>query len=62
MVDELHETCDVSDTLWAELAQQWTPPQLLELLMLAGWYRAISYVCRVARVPFEQWQARFPAR
>jgi len=61
MVDELHERCDVSDALWAELAREWTAPQLIELLVLAGWYRALSYVCRVARVPLEDWQARFAA-
>jgi alkylhydroperoxidase family enzyme len=61
LVDELHEGADVSDALWAELAAHWTQPQLVELLMLAGWYRAISYVCRVARVPLEGWAARFPA-
>ncbi|HVE53225.1 MAG TPA: carboxymuconolactone decarboxylase family protein [Ramlibacter sp.] len=61
MVDELHEGADVSDGLYAELAGHWTQPQLVELLMLAGWYRAISYVCRVARVPLESWGARFPA-
>ena len=61
MVDELHERCDISEELWAELADQWTSPQLIELLLLAGWYRAISYLCRVARVPLEDWQARLPA-
>lgn len=59
MVDELHDTCDISDPLWAELARHWTAAQLIELLLLAGWYRAISYVCRVTRVPLETWQARF---
>jgi alkylhydroperoxidase family enzyme len=59
MVDELHERSDVSDTLWSELARHWTQPQLVELLMLAGWYRAISYVCNAARVPLERWAARF---
>lgn len=61
MVDELHERADVSDTLWSELARHWTQPQLIELLMLAGWYRAISYVCNAARVPLEKWGAGFPA-
>jgi hypothetical protein len=32
---------------------------MIELLMLAGWYRAISYVCRATRVPLERWGARF---
>ena len=59
MVDELHETSTVSDALWAELAAQWSPPQLIELLMLAGWYRAISYVCNATRVPQEPWAATF---
>jgi len=59
LVDELHDSSDVSDGLWADLAAQWTPAQLIELLMLAGWYHAISYVCRVTRVPLETWQARF---
>jgi 4-carboxymuconolactone decarboxylase len=60
MVDELHETANVSDALWQQLATHWSAPQLIELLMLAGWYRAISYVCNVARVPLERWGARFP--
>jgi len=60
LVDELHETSQVSDALWSEVAALWTPPQIIELLMIAGWYHAISYVCNVAQVPLENWQARFP--
>ncbi|MDB5871361.1 MAG: carboxymuconolactone decarboxylase [Ramlibacter sp.] len=60
MADELHDTATVSDALWPELAALWTPPQLIELLMLAGWYHAISYVCNAARVPLEDWGARWP--
>jgi 4-carboxymuconolactone decarboxylase len=62
LVDELHETSHVSDDLWERIAALWTPAQCIELLMLAGWYRAISYVCNGARVPLEAWQARFPNR
>ena len=58
MVDELHATSNVGDALWQELAAQWSEEQLLELLLLAGWYRAISYVCNSARVPLEDWAAR----
>lgn len=61
MVDELHETANVSDGLWQQLAARWSTEQLLELLLLAGWYRAISYVCNAARVPLESWAERFPA-
>lgn len=59
MVDELHDTATVSDALWPQLAALWSPAQLIELLMLAGWYRAISYVCNATRVPLEPWAARW---
>jgi 4-carboxymuconolactone decarboxylase len=59
MVDELHATATVSDLLWSELAAHWSEAQLIELLMLAGWYHAISYVCNAARVPLETWGARW---
>ena len=60
MVDELHDTARVSDDLWGALAKHWTEPQLLELLLLAGWYHAISFVGNGARVALEDWAARFP--
>lgn len=59
LADELHDTAAVSDTLWSRLAAVWTSAQLIELLMLAGWYHAISYVCNAARVPLEDWAARW---
>jgi 4-carboxymuconolactone decarboxylase len=59
MVDELHDTSTVSDALWPQLAALWSVPQLIELLMLAGWYHAISYVCNASRVPLEGWGARW---
>lgn len=61
LVDELHDTARVSDDLWAALAGHWTEPQLLELLLLAGWYHAISFVGNGARVELEEWAARFPS-
>lgn len=62
LVDELHDSSTVSDALWQELAGVWSAPQLVELLMLAGWYHAISYVCNAARVPLEPWAARWPVK
>ncbi len=60
LVDELHETARVSDTLWAALAARWTPAQLLDLLVLAGWYRVIAYLANGAEVSAEPWAAPFP--
>jgi 4-carboxymuconolactone decarboxylase len=59
-VDELHDTSHVSDALFAKLAARFTTEQLLELLVLAGWYHAICYAINGARVAPEAWAARFP--
>ena len=62
LADELHDTCEVSDPLWAALAERFSDDQLLELVITAGWYRLISYVINAARIELEPWAARFPAR
>jgi alkylhydroperoxidase family enzyme len=49
----------VSDALWAELAAHFTPPQLLEVLVLAGWYHVIAFVANGAGV-HASLGARFP--
>ncbi|HEY2833668.1 MAG TPA: hypothetical protein VGJ14_14660 [Sporichthyaceae bacterium] len=56
-VDELHDFHDVTDSTWALL--DLTDEQRLDLLMLAGWYHAIAYVARAARVPLEPDAPRF---
>lgn len=60
-IDELHDCADVSDTTWSELAVSLTTEQILDLVMLAGWYHAISYAANVARLPPESGAPRFAA-
>ena len=60
LADELHETCSVSDALWASLTERFSGEQLLELVITAGWYRLLSYVINAAGVEHEPWAARFP--
>jgi 4-carboxymuconolactone decarboxylase len=43
-VGELHGTCRISDETWAGLASQYDESQLVELLVLVGFYRTVSYV------------------
>jgi alkylhydroperoxidase family enzyme len=62
LADELYETDSVSDALWDELSRHHSEQQMLELVIIAGWYRLVSYVINAARVPREPWAARFPAR
>jgi len=52
-VDALHDGADISDQLWDELASVFREENLLDLLLLCGWYHAISYVATAARVPLE---------
>jgi alkylhydroperoxidase family enzyme len=58
-VDSLHDTNDIDDELWRALAARFTDEQVLDLLLLAGWYHAISYVARAARVPLDDGVPRF---
>ena len=60
LADELHDTATLSDGLWTALVAHWTPPQLLELIILAGWYRLLAGVINGAGVVREAWAARFP--
>ncbi len=57
LVDELHDSGHVSDERWRRLAARFDDAQLLDLLLLAGWYHAISYAANGARVEPEPWAA-----
>lgn len=52
-VDALHDHADISDALWQALANVFSDANLLDLLLLAGWYHAICFVARSARVSLE---------
>jgi alkylhydroperoxidase family enzyme len=58
-VDALHDHADIGDALWARLVGTFTEPELLDLLMLCGWYHAISFTANGARVPLEPTAPRF---
>jgi alkylhydroperoxidase family enzyme len=57
--DALHDDADLDDELWASLARELDGAELLDLLLLCGWYHAISYVARAARVDLEPGAPRF---
>ncbi|MFI7061630.1 carboxymuconolactone decarboxylase family protein [Kribbella sp. NPDC050124] len=56
-IDELHATAQLTDAAWDALAAHYTTAQLLEIVVLAGWYRAISYVANAVRLDPESWSA-----
>jgi 4-carboxymuconolactone decarboxylase len=57
LADELHQNATVSDDLWDVLTTSHTPPQIIELIATAGWYRLLSYVINAARIEPEPWAA-----
>ena len=57
--DQLHDGADIDDPGWAALAADRTPAQLVDVLLLAGWYHAVSYAATAARVDREPWAAGF---
>jgi 4-carboxymuconolactone decarboxylase len=61
LADELLDTCTVSSGLWDELAGLYRDDQLLELILIAGWYRMLSCVINAVGIEGEAWAARFPA-
>jgi alkylhydroperoxidase family enzyme len=58
-VDALHDSGDIDDDLWAHLTAVFDDRQLLDLLLLCGWYHAISFCARAARTPLEPGAPRF---
>jgi Carboxymuconolactone decarboxylase family len=60
LCDELHATCDVSYGLWTDLRAVFGEEAIMELLMLAGYYRMNSYLCRGLRFPLEPGGRAFP--
>ena len=59
--DALYDGDAIPDELWAALARRLGDDQLLELVVVAGWYRLLACVINVAQVELEPWAPRFPA-
>ncbi len=60
LVDELHEGAQLSDDTWALLRSFFSEEQLIELIMLAGLYHAVSFIVNGLKVENEVFAPRFP--
>jgi alkylhydroperoxidase family enzyme len=60
LADALHDTSAVPDALWSELAKNWNETQLLEMLLLCGFYHLVSFTINATRLANEPFAARFP--
>ena len=57
--DALHAECTLDDALWGELRATFSEEAILELLLLAGFYRTVSYLANALRLPPERFAARW---
>lgn len=60
-VDELHDMDHLSPAAWSALRDHYEEAQLLEFLVLAGWYRTIGYLANSLLLDEEDWAVPFPA-
>ena len=60
-VDELHATSDLTDEGWDGLVSAVGEDGVLDLLLLCGWYHAISFTVRALRLPIEPGTGPVPA-
>jgi len=60
LADELHAQQKVSAGLWQSLGGHYSAEQLVELVMLAGFYHAVSFVVNAFEIEHEAFAPRFP--
>ena len=58
-VDALHHTARIPDALWQQIAPVFSDAQALDILLLCGWYHAISFAANGADVALEDGAPRF---
>lgn len=60
MVDALCDTRTIGHELWTALRKEFTDEQLIELVVLTGFYHTVSFVTNAFAIPLEENAARFP--
>ena len=60
-VDALHHRATLSYPEFAALSAHYDAEKILEIILLCGFYRTVSYLANGLRLPLEENAARFPA-
>lgn len=60
-VDALHARATLDEGEWTALRAHYEEDQILEVLLLCGFYRTVAYVSNGLALPLEPTAARFPA-
>ncbi len=59
MVDQLHGDSTIDDELWKRLAARYAEDQIVELVMLAGLYHAVSFIVNALVIEKEEFAPSF---
>ncbi|MEO8321551.1 MAG: carboxymuconolactone decarboxylase family protein [Bradyrhizobium sp.] len=59
-VDGLHERATLDDAEFKALSAHYDEAQILEIILLCGFYRTVSYLANTMALPLEENAARFP--
>lgn len=51
VADQLADTADLDDDAWAFLSDRYDDKQIVEFVLLVGWYRTVSSLCNTLRIP-----------
>lgn len=60
-VDALQESATLSDAEFKRLSVHYDADKILEVILLCGFYRTVSYLANALSLPLEETAARFPA-
>jgi alkylhydroperoxidase family enzyme len=59
-VDALHQRATLGDAEFKALSAHYDDDQVLEIILLCGFYRTVSYLANALALPLEENAARFP--
>lgn len=59
-VDALHAQATLTDSEFASLRAHYDDAQILEIMLLCGFYRTVTYLANGLNLPLEDGAARFP--
>ncbi|MCP5335811.1 MAG: hypothetical protein H7A08_09035 [Oceanospirillaceae bacterium] len=59
--DALQQGCSIPQDLWQQLTGVFSDNAILEIIMLAGFYRTVSYLTNSLQLTNETYAKRFPA-
>jgi len=54
ITDELCAGNDIADATWSRISGQWTDKELVEIVILVGYYRLVGMFTRALRIPVEE--------